>query len=96
MTLPADSRFLWLGVLSVSGGAVTWDNVGKRLVWEGDLAAGGEVAIVFKAQASFGLPQSVLASPFEVSHAWRPTHYGTATYGYPHRLYFMLVRKNAP
>ncbi|MCS7060334.1 MAG: hypothetical protein RMN25_04130, partial [Anaerolineae bacterium] len=96
VTLPTDSRFEWLGVLSVSGGSVTWDGSGKRLMWDGDLAAGGEVEIVFKAQASFGLPQGVLASPFEVSHVWRPVHRGVAQYGYPYRLYFMLVRKNAP
>lgn len=96
VTLPADSRFQWLGVLSVSSGVATWDDVGKRLLWEGNLLAGGDVEIIFKAQASFGLPQGVLASPFEVSHGWRPTHYGVAQYGYPYRVYFMLVRNNAP
>ncbi len=96
VTLPTDSRFQWIGVLTVGSGTVTWDSVGKRLIWQGDLPAGDVVEIVFKAQASFGLPQSLLASPFEVSHAWRPTHYGQATYQYPYRVYFMLVRKNAP
>jgi hypothetical protein len=96
VTLPADARFEFQGVLSVSGGTATWDGVAKRLTWQGDLPVGGEVVVTFLAQASFGLPQGTLNSPFEVSHPWRPTHFGTAQYDYPYRVYFMIVRRNAP
>ncbi len=96
VTLPADALFQFLEVLSVSSGSVVWDETGKRLTWQGDLPQGAEVVVVFRARASFGLPRGALASPFEVRHAWRPTYHSLATYDYPYRVYFMLVRKNAP
>jgi hypothetical protein len=95
VTLPEDTRFEFREVLSVSSGAVLWDGSNKRLIWQGDLPMGSEVVITFRAQASFGLPRSTLASPFEVTHTWRPTHTGQAQYDYPYRLYFMIVRRNA-
>jgi uncharacterized repeat protein (TIGR01451 family) len=95
VTLPEDTRFEFLEVLSVSSGAVLWDGSNKRLIWQGDLPMGSEVVITFRAQASFGLPRSTLASPFEVTHTWRPTHTGQAQYDYPYRLYIMIVRRNA-
>jgi hypothetical protein len=96
VTLPEDTRFEFREVLSVSSGAVLWDGSNKRLIWQGDLPMGSEVVITFRAQASFGLPRSTLASPFEVTHTWRPTHTGQAQYDYPYRVYFMIVHKNAP
>ncbi len=95
VTLPEDTRFEFREVLSVSSGAVLWDGSNKRLIWQGDLPMGSEVVITFRAQASFGLPRSTLASPFEVTHTWRPTHTGQAQYDYPYRLYIMIVRRNA-
>jgi hypothetical protein len=96
VTLPEDARFEFQQVTSVTGGTVSWDGEARRLVWQGDLPAGSETVVTFVARASFGLPRSTLASPFEVTHAWRPEHQGAAQYDYPYRIFFMIVRNEAP
>jgi hypothetical protein len=52
------------------------------------------VTVVFTTQSVFGLPHASLMDPFEVSHSWRPTFYGTANYRYPYKLFFMLMLHN--
>jgi hypothetical protein len=96
VTLPGDMRFEFQEVTAVTSGTVSWDGNSRRLVWQGDLPAGGEAVVTFVARASFGMPRSTLASPFEVTHVWRPDYRGAAQYDYPYRIFFMIVRKNAP
>jgi uncharacterized repeat protein (TIGR01451 family) len=88
--------YSFISIVSVTGGGnASWDPLARQVNWQGDLPVGHETTVVFLAQSTFGLSHTLLVSPFEVEHPWRPTFYGDARYQYPYKLYFMIVLNGA-
>jgi uncharacterized repeat protein (TIGR01451 family) len=85
----------FVDIIGTSEGQATWIPAKGRVEWHGDLLSGDDVTVTFRTASVFGLPHIELASPFEVTHAWRPPYYGLVNYPYPYKLFIMRVLNDA-
>ncbi|MCL5996886.1 MAG: hypothetical protein M1546_12645 [Chloroflexi bacterium] len=97
VTLSQHALFQFQDVFTWTAGtvSVTMGPTPTHILWTGDILAGQEVTIVYRAHSMFGLPSLELIEPFEVTHPWRPTFYGMSEYLYPYKLFFMIVLRDA-